>query len=118
MNRFTLRAALALLAAVAALAVTGVAAAVPNVSGDGSGVAPSKVHPVVTKTYVDVEVAPTGDGPATEEDCQRYENYLTSEIAALQRDMLAGDALDAETHAFAIEVLDEAAQDAGCYVVY
>ena len=118
MTRFALRTTLASLVAAVALSAPGIAAAVPIVSDEFGPDAPSTLDPVVTQTFVEAEVAPTGDGSATEEDCNRYEHHINSEIAALKRDMLAGSAGDAEMHAFAIEVLEDMAQDAGCFVVY
>lgn len=67
---------------------------------------------------VQLEVFPTGDGPADEEVCRGFQFRLESVQDDLKRDMLAGDGDSAMKQSEALDNLEDMAMEAGCAIAY
>ena len=97
---------------VGALAFPGIAAAAGR-AGIGGPIPFGQVQ-----TNQAVEVAPTGDGPAGEAECKRYENAINSWKEEVLDRNLAGDNKGAATANGYVNALKNQATDDGCFVIH
>ena len=65
-----------------------------------------------------LEVFPTGDGPADEETCDGFDTRIEIVQAQLVSDLKAGDGDSALQQAEALDNLENMAMDAGCAIIY
>jgi len=114
---FKPRTALASLAAVAALGAIGAGDAAARAVPTGYD-APVMQHTLQPDQVVELEVWPTGDGPADEEVCSGFQSRLESVQIDLKSDLKAGDADSAMKQSEALDNLEDMAMDAGCAIAF
>jgi hypothetical protein len=69
-------------------------------------------------TFVNLEVAPTGDGPADEEECQLFERALNNLNTQMQLHLEDGEGDAAIELSDLSDSVEDQAMDAGCFIVY
>jgi hypothetical protein len=102
--------------AIGALAFTG-ATGIATAARKAGVVGHPSPH-VQTTTVVAVEVAPTGDGPAGEAECKRYEDAINSWVDASAEALEALDEKATRAANRNVAMLEEKATDAGCFIIY
>jgi hypothetical protein len=65
-----------------------------------------------------IGVAPTGDGPAGEAECKRFENAINSWADASLEALEAGDEDGTRTANRNEQALEDEATDRGCFIIY
>jgi hypothetical protein len=65
-----------------------------------------------------IGVAPTGDGPAGEAECKRFEDAINSWADANVEAVMAGDEDAARTADRNERALEDEATDRGCFIIY
>jgi hypothetical protein len=104
-----LRLGIAAFAAVAALAITGVASAIVRPGG------PTPTPPPPTAVAVTVQGGTTGDGPASVRECAGLAAEIGSYLNAAEG---TSDAKQAATWTNMANQLDNIGTDEGCFFVY
>src|SRR3954464_8992177 len=111
------------------IALAALATTIP-VAGIGAGTAaarPAVTNPADMPTLaqvkqpnrvMDMEVFPTGDGPADEEVCQGFENRLFAISLDMKQAMKEGDGDHAVELSDAMDNVEDMATDAGCAIIY
>ena len=113
MPRRTLKTVAALAAAaLSATAVSSVASAAPI---RDTGVQPPQV---TTSVNANVEVAPTGDGPAGQRDCDAWGVKINDLRAGAQNAAGMGFDKVADTQNQAADEAEDAALSDGCFIIY
>ena len=112
------RIALAALSATVALAGIGAATADARPAAKSYGDVPILEQIQPTKNVAELEVFPTGDGPADEEVCEAFENRLFAISLDLKEAMREGDGDRALQNSEALDNVEDMATDAGCAIVY
>ena len=112
------RLALAALSATVALAGIGAATADARPATTSFGDTPTFEQVQPPKTSIDLEVFPTGDGPADEETCQGFENRLFAISLDLKQNFKDGDADSALKNSEAMDNVEDMAYEAGCAIAY
>ena len=83
-----------------------------------AGVGMPKLHASTVIMAKEIQVAATGDGPATEKDCKKFEAGVNSwgqeEVDAMER----GDEAASRRAKSNVEGLINDATDSGCFVIY
>jgi hypothetical protein len=121
----TTRRLIPLLAAILTIGVSSPALAVTRLAADDISIYDG---PVIERTHVmEAEAGSTGDGPANDEDCQAFANIINRLIAEGQDFIsqakagydVGGTAAEfTADYAAAIDTVENAANDVGCFVVY
>lgn len=82
------------------------------------GVGKPKLHQNTLVQAREIQVAATGDGPATEADCKKYEAGINSWGDAALETLQAGDEEGNRTANRNLQGLIDTATDNGCFVIY
>jgi hypothetical protein len=110
---------IAVLAAVASLSTAGAAAAAAPHTAQAAPSGGLKVHPATTTvSQVEVSAWPTGDGPADEQVCGRFEYNIWNQLNNLSNAIDSGDADHAVELSQAVDNRTDMAEDAGCAVMF
>ena len=112
------RIALAALAATLAVAGIGAGAADARMAATSYDDAPTIQQVQPPRSVAELEVFPTGDGPADEETCQGFESRLFAIQLDLKADMKEGDYEGALQNSEALDNVEDMATDAGCAIIY
>ncbi len=112
------RIALAALAATLAVAGIGAGTADGRMAAKSYGDVPTFEQVQPPGSVAELEVFPTGDGPADEETCQGFESRLFAISLDLKEDMREGDGEGAVLNAEAMQNVEDMATEAGCAIIY
>ena len=82
------------------------------------GIGGPMVHAKPLAVANTIGVAPTGDGPAGEAECKRFEDAINSWADANVEAVEAGDEDGARTADRNERALEEEATDRGCFIIY
>lgn len=82
------------------------------------GVGAPKLHQSIIVQTREIQVAATGDGPATENDCKKFEAGINSWGQAEVDATEAGDERGARNAKRYTEGLINEATDSGCFIIY
>jgi len=83
---------------------------------------PSNTHPLLTGSSTNIRLTvsagATGDGPADQAACDRFADWINQNIGILEGHLGSNNQPGITDAAEAIEAIEDAAMDSGCFIIY